>query len=600
MTTVSDILLRHPNEPGSLLDILRDIRSETGAIGPDAAAAVAARLGLSRAEVEGVASFYHFTAGAPLGRNAVYLNTSVTAVMAGREAVAEALEAAAGCRFGETSPDGAVTLLETSCIGMNDQEPAALVNGTVVTRMTPERARALVAGLRAGKPASELAGPPGDGTNASPRVRSAVVNNIRREGPVLFGDFQTGSAVRKCASMTPEAVIQEVKGANLLGRGGAGFPTGLKWEFCRREADPRRYVVANGDEGEPGTFKDRVLLTERAALVFEGMAVAGYAVGAREGIFYLRAEYAYLRRHLEGVLESLRKAGVLGRSIAGREGFDFDVRIVSGAGAYVCGEESALLNSAEGKRGDPRDRPPFPVQAGYRDCPTTVNNPETLVCAAQILARGAAWFKTMGTAKSAGTKLLSVSGDVARPGVYEVEFGLTVSDLLEMAGAKDTAAVQVGGPSGTCLPPESFGRRICFGDVPTGGSVIVFDKTRDLLAVVRNFLEFFVEESCGWCVPCRAGNPLLLRKLDKIMAGKGTAGDLEDIEAWGKMIRAASRCGLGQTSPNPLLATIQNFRPLYQERLRREAFVPEFDLAEAEKAGRAAAGRPEAQEARHE
>ncbi len=595
-------LLRHPKDPAALLDILRDAQGRFGHVPEEAIARIASHLKLSEAEVRGAVTFYHFFSLDPRGRSTVYLNDSITSRMKGRAAVAQAFAEEAGCRFGEVSPDGRVGLFPTSCIGMNDQEPSAIVDGVVFPRLTPDKARDIVRGLRAGTPAKDQVAALGDGANQSDLVRSMVSNNIRQRGPVLFGPHEPGAAVRKIAGLKPEQVIDEVKRSGLLGRGGAGFPTGLKWEFCRREKAAERYVVCNADEGEPGTFKDRVILTELPRLLFEGMAVAGFAVGAKLGVLYLRAEYAYLRAHLEAVLAAMRTEGLLGRGIAGSPGFDFDIVIKSGAGAYICGEESALLESAEGKRGDPRDRPPFPVQIGYLGKPTTVNNVETLATAARIVAQGAAWFKALGTPQSAGTKLLSVSGDCARPGVYEVEFGLTVADLLDLAGGAGAKAVQVGGPSGNCIAPAGFSRKLCFSDLPTGGSVIVFGPDRDLFEIVENFMDFFVEESCGWCVPCRAGNVLLKKKFEKVAGGKGTAEDLRDLEAWGKLIKSASRCGLGQTSPNPILTTLKNFPELYEARIQKgRDFVPEFDLAAAIQDGCTAANRqPECKESLHE
>ncbi|HOW85873.1 MAG TPA: NAD(P)H-dependent oxidoreductase subunit E [Candidatus Aminicenantes bacterium] len=602
MPQAKDPVLRHPKDPSALLDIIRDVQAAAGHVSDQDIGRIAAHLKLAEAEVRGAVTFYHFFSLTPRGRSAVYLNDSITSRMAGRTAVARAFEEEAGCRFGEVSADGAIGLFPTSCIGMNDQEPSAIVDGVVFTALTPDKARALVRGLRAGTPARDLVAARGDGANQSDLVRSMVVNNIRRRGAVLFGAHETGAALRRAVSMTPKQVIDEVKRSGLLGRGGAGFPTGLKWEFCRREKAAQRYVVCNGDEGEPGTFKDRVILTELPRLLFEGLAVAGYAVGASTGILYLRSEYAYLRDHLEEVLAGLRRDGLLGPKAAGSASFDFDIVIKSGAGAYVCGEESALLESAEGKRGEPRDRPPFPVSVGYRDMPTTVNNIETLATAARILEEGAAWFKAMGTVQSAGTKLLSVSGDCSRPGVYEVEYGLTLADLLEMAGGTGAQAVQVGGPSGACVAPAGFGRRICFSDLATGGSVIVFGPGRDLFEVVGNFLEFFIEESCGWCVPCRAGNVLLRKKFEKIARGLASAEDLREIEEWGRLIKSTSRCGLGQTSPNPVLTTLKSFPELYQARLRKgAAHGSEFDLAAAVRDGCAAAGRePECKESLHD
>ncbi len=592
MTTDKDIVLKHPKDPSVLLDVIRDVQARSGHVSDEAVSRIAAHLKLSEAEVRGAVTFYHFFSLSPRGASTIYLNDSITSRMAGRSAVARAFEEEAGCRFGEVTPDGRIGLVPTSCIGMNDQEPAAIVDGVVFTALTPDKAKAIVRGLRAGTPAAVQVAAYGDGANQLDLVRAMVVNNIQKRGPVLFGAHEAGAGLRKAVAMKPEMVIDEVKRAGLLGRGGAGFPTGLKWEFCRREAATPRYIVCNADEGEPGTFKDRALLTELPHLVFEGMAVAGYAIGAQTGILYLRSEYAYLRAHLESVLARLRGQGLLGRRAAGAAGFDFDIVIKSGAGAYICGEESALLESAEGKRGEPRDRPPFPVQSGYGNQPTSVNNVETLATAARILAEGAAWFKAMGTTQSAGTKLLSVSGDCRRPGVYEVEYGLTVAELLEMAGGAGAKAVQVGGPSGTCVAPSGFGRKIDFSDLATGGSVIVFGPDRDIFEVVANFMEFFVDESCGWCTPCRAGNVLLKKTFEKVVAGLGAEDDLRNLEEWGNLVKRTSRCGLGQTSPNPILTTMKNFPELYAAKLRKgEASAPLFDLGAAIRDGCAAAHR---------
>lgn len=602
MEHYKDIISAHRKDPSQLLDIIRDVQARAGSVPAEAVAEIAKYVKLSEADVRGVVTFFHFFSLTPRGTAAIYLNDSITAWMKGRTAVARAFEEEAGCRFGEVAADGLIGLFPTSCIGMNDQEPSAVINGVIFTNLTGEKARAIVRGLRAGRSAQDLVGKFGDGANQSDLVRAMVSNNIRKRGPVLFGPFEPGSALKKAVSIGPEQVIDEVKKANLLGRGGAGFPTGLKWEFCRKEKSDRHYVICNADEGEPGTFKDRVVLTELPRLLFEGMAVAGYAVGAREGLLYLRAEYSYLKLYLESVLNGLRREHLLGKGIAGASDFDFDITIKSGAGAYVCGEESALLESAEGKRGEPRDRPPFPVQVGYLDQPTTVNNVETLATAAQIIVNGAGWFKNMGTPKSSGTKLLSISGDCSSPGIYEVEFGLTIQDLLNMAGARDAKAVQVGGPSGTCLSRSGFQRKICFSDLSTGGSVIIFGPDRDIFEVVGNFMEFFVEESCGWCTPCRAGNVLLQKKFEKVVQGRGSEQDLRDLEDWGKLVKTTSRCGLGQTSPNPILTTLQNFRELYEARIQKgEDYVSDFDLRAALQEGCAAAHRqPECKESLHD
>ena len=327
-------------------------------------------------------------------------------------------------------------------------------------------------------------------------------------------------------------------------------------------------IACNADEGEPGTFKDRAILTERPDLLFEGMTIAGYAIGADFGLLYLRAEYAYLAAFLEDVLARRRAANLLGQDICGKAGFRFDIRIQLGAGAYVCGEETALLSSAEGWRGDPKTRPPFPAEKGYLGRPTAVNNVETFCCAVRIIENGAAWFAGIGTKGSPGTKLLSVCGDCERPGVYEVPFGLTVQQLLEEVVAENCGAVQVGGPSGQMIGPEQFGRAIDYDDLATGGSVMVFSKDRDVLEIAACFMQFFIHESCGYCTPCRAGNVLLKERLDRVLAGAATPDDLAYLQELGQTVKTASRCGLGQTSANPVLSTLKNFRAAYERRVK--------------------------------
>ncbi|HNR89514.1 MAG TPA: NAD(P)H-dependent oxidoreductase subunit E [Spirochaetota bacterium] len=583
---------RYRNDSSKMLDVIRDVQSETGSVSEEAIVQIAAAMNVSQVDVEGVVTFYHFFSKSPVGKYSVYLNNSAVSFMKGCAAIAKAFEQEAGCAFGKTTADGNIGLFYTSCIGMNDQEPAAIINDVVFTNLTVEKVKEIVAGMKAGKSAKDLVKQFGDGQNQSELVKSMVNNNIHKKGLVLFAPFEAGSAVKKVATMTPDAVVEEMKVSNVRGRGGAGFPTGMKWDFTRKSEGPKRYIVCNADEGEPGTFKDRVILTEMPQMLFEGMAVGGYAIGADEGLLYLRAEYMYLKNYLENVLEKMRKNNQLGKDIAGRKGFNFDIKIQMGAGAYVCGEESALIESAEGKRGQPRNRPPFPAQVGFMGKPTSVNNVETFCCATRIVLEGGAWFAAMGTLQSKGTKLLSVSGDCKKPGIYEIEFGTTVKTLLEECGAMDAVAVQIGGPSGTCIGKKDFGRRICYDDLATGGSIIVMGPKTDILQVVHNFMEFFVEESCGWCVPCRAGNKILTERLEKIMHGKGSATDLTELESWCAIVKSMSRCGLGQTSPNPILTTIQNFRELYEAKIQKDKdYVSEFDFAAAVKDSCAAANR---------
>jgi len=378
------------------------------------------------------------------------------------------------------------------------------------------------------------------------------------QGSLTFARIEPDAGLRNALQRKRADVVGEITASGLKGRGGAGFPTGVKWNLAGSAKGERKFIVCNADEGEPGTFKDRVILSEYADLVFEGMTIAGYVVGARQGIVYLRGEYTYLLPHLEAVLARRREHALLGHNIMGR-GFDFDIEIRLGCGAYVCGEETALIESLEGHRGEPRNRPPFPVDTGFEGHPTVVNNVETLAWAACIMAKGAEWFKGFGTEKSRGLKLLSVSGDCERPGVYEFPMGITVAELLKEVGGQDAKAVQIGGASGHCVPRSQFERTIAFEDIPTGGSVIVFGPQRDMLAVARNFLEFFTEESCGQCTPCRDGNPKLLEGVRLLEEGRCSMRYLRELKALGETMQLASKCGLGQSSPNAFLSILEHF-----------------------------------------
>ncbi len=379
-------------------------------------------------------------------------------------------------------------------------------------------------------------------------------------GPVTFKSATPEAGLKAAAAKNRAEIITEVTSSGLKGRGGAGFPTGMKWNFAATARGEQKYVVCNADEGEPGTFKDKVILDECADLVFEGMTIAARAIGAAHGILYLRGEYTYLRPKLEEVLRRRRDAKLLGTSILGTAGFDFDIEIHMGAGAYVCGEETALIESLEGNRGEPRNRPPFPVNTGYRGHPTVVNNVETLAWVAMILGKGAAWFKKTGTEKSAGLKLFSISGDCERPGVYEFPMGITIAELLKAVGGEGAKAVQVGGASGACVPAAEFSRKLAFEDIPTGGSIIIFGPHRDMLDVAENFLDFFADESCGQCTPCREGNRKLLEAVQMLKEGCCSIQYLREMKGLCETMQLASKCGLGQSSPNAFLSIVENFR----------------------------------------
>ena len=538
---------------------------------------------VTRAQVLAAVDFYAFLDLSPRGDFDIRLSDNITDRMLGSQTLMSQLCGQLGVEPGQRRGDGRVTLDVTSCTGMCDQGPALLVNGLAVTRLDVPRCRQIVDLVNQCVPLPHW-----------PQELFAVSNNVYR-ADLLLSDLDCRDAGLAALRETgTDAVLAEVERAGLRGRGGAGFTTALKWRFCRQAAGEDKVVVCNADEGEPGTFKDRVLLTSYADLVFEGMTLCAGIVGARIGLVYLRGEYRYLLDHLEAVLQRRREQGLLGQGCAGIDGLDFDIHIHLGAGAYICGEESALIESLEGKRGVTRKRPPFPVTEGYLDRPTVVNNVETFLAAARIAEHGGYWFRSEGTDRSAGSKILSVSGDCSQPGVYEYPFGTPVSRVLADCGADDVQAVQVSGAAGTTLAPDELDRVLAFEDLPTAGSFMVFDRSRDLLDMVRNFAAFFSHESCGFCTPCRVGSVLLRDLVEKVAAGRGSGHDLDEMRRVGSIMRRASHCGLGHTAPNHVLSTLDKFPEIYQRRLSSQAFTPAFDLDAALAEARALTGRDDA------
>ncbi|ACK51672.1 Respiratory-chain NADH dehydrogenase domain 51 kDa subunit [Methylocella silvestris BL2] len=578
---VKDIVKEFGADRTRLTDIALAVQQRFGFISDDAVQAIATGLGVHAVEIEDMASFYSFLDRAPRGRFRIRLSKTPISFMKGATDVARAFEEALGLSLGDTSADGQFTLEWTSDIGMADQEPSALINSTVLTALTPEDVPQIVAALRRCGPDDGPPRFPQHKPQGAMLPKAAIRSSLVQPGPLLSGRPGRADGIKAALDQSPEQVIEEISNSKLRGRGGAGFPTGMKWRLTRKAVGENRYVICNADEGEPGTFKDRLLLTEFPDLVFDGMTIAGYALGARRGVVYLRGEYAYLWDPLQEVLRDRRALGLLGADICGRSGFDFDIRIQLGAGAYMCGEESALLESMEGKRGAPRDRPPFPTERGYLRQPTAIDNVETFACAARIVEKGAAWFTGFGTKESTGTKLMSVSGDCQRPGVYEVPFGITVNELLDLVGAPDAEYVQISGPSGQSVAPKDFGRRIAYEDLSTGGSTMIFGPNRDVLDIVLQFADFFVHESCGWCAPCRVGAPLLKQGMEKIVAGRATLADIAATEALANTVMRMSRCGLGQTAPNPILTTMLSFPELYEARLAPVPFEPLVPLRDA-------------------
>ena len=387
------------------------------------------------------------------------------------------------------------------------------------------------------------------------------------------------SALAKCLTeMTPEAVIDEIKRSGLRGRGGGGFPTGLKWEFARKYQADQKYVVCNADEGDPGAFMDRSIMEGDPHSVIEAMAICGYSIGASKGLVYIRAEYPLAIERLRIAIEQAEKYGLLGENILGTD-FSFHIEIRYGAGAFVCGEETALIHSMEGHRGEPTTKPPFPAESGYLNKPTNVNNVETLANIPVILNKGADWFASIGTERSKGTKVFALAGKINNVGLIEVPMGTTLREVIyEIGGGikngKKFKAVQTGGPSGGCLTekhldtPIDFDNLLAAGSMMGSGGMIVMDEDDCMVAVAKFYLEFIVEESCGKCSPCRIGNKRLLEILTRITEGKGTMEDLDNLRNLSQVIKDTALCGLGQTSPNPVLSTLEHFYDEYVAHIR--------------------------------
>lgn len=389
------------------------------------------------------------------------------------------------------------------------------------------------------------------------------------------------AAVAKCLTeMTPQQVIEEIKLSGLRGRGGGGFPTGVKWEIASKNHADQKYVVCNADEGDPGAFMDRSILEGDPHSVIEAMTINGYAIGATKGLVYIRAEYPLAIDRLQTAIKQAREYGVLGKNLFGTD-FDFDIELRFGAGAFVCGEETALIHSMEGKRGEPTFKPPFPAQSGYLQKPTNVNNVETYANIPIIILKGANWFNKIGTEKSKGTKVFALAGQINNVGLIEVPMGITLREVIyEIGGGikngKKFKAVQTGGPSGGCLTekhldtPIDYDNLIAAGSMMGSGGMVVMDETSCMVSIAKFYLEFTCEESCGKCSPCRIGNKRMLELLDKMTKGQGTMEDLETLKNLAGVIKDTALCGLGQTSPNPVLSTINNFWDEYVEHVKEK------------------------------
>ncbi len=559
------------SEPEHLLHRLYALQQQYLFISPESMQQVAAEFNLPVSQISAVVAFYAFFSQQPCGRYHVLFSncTSCGYLTDGQNLLLQL------CQYlnvtpGKTRLDGLVSIDETSCIGMCDHGAAMLINGIPLVQLDIERIAQIAQLIKTETPLTNW-----------PMEWFQVSDIVYKTGLLLGENFTIGRCLKSVLANSADALLATIEKSGLCGRGGAGFNTSKKWQICRQANGSTRYVVCNADEGEPGTFKDRLLLSNHAEAMFEGMALCAFVIGAEKGFVYLRGEYRYLLSHLQSKLDQYRQLGFLGNHILGGTAFSFDIEIVVGAGAYICGEESALIESLEGKPGIPRVRPPFPVTHGYLGQPTVVNNVETFIAAATIVLHGSDWFRSVGTAQSAGSKILSISGDCLLPGIYEYPFGISVQQVLDDCKAENVQAVQIGGPAGRLIGKDDFRRRICFEDLSTGGSILIFGQQRDLLTINRNFAHFFAHESCGFCAPCRVGTKLLKNSLHKMADDRGTQQDKMEIKQLSELVQRYSHCGLGHTAAHHILDSLQHFPQVFEKHLTQYAFTPQLDLDKA-------------------
>lgn len=570
-----------------LLPALHAVQARIGWISPGAVNYIAQRLNTAPAEIHGVASFYAMFSLSPRPKAVAHVCDDIACLARGAEQICKQL----GSRLGAPLSHGGshsesshtAAWLRSPCLGLCDRAPAALVTVAgeaaeeiSVAPVTPE---SLETALReSGKRLPTRGKPP---RSASPAVVSStdsgpLLRRIGKADPQSLGDYERlggYSALRRAIEIGPDRVVQEVIDSRILGRGGAAFPVGKKWESLGRQrtAGATHYLVCNADESEPGTFKDRVLMENDPFAIVEGMTIAAYATGARKGYIYIRAEYPAAAARLSSAIRAARAAGLLGEKILGAD-FAFDVELRRGAGAYICGEETALFNSIEGFRGEPRNKPPFPVQSGLFRQPTVVNNVETLASVPEIILHGGAAYARIGTPQSSGYRLFCVSGNVRRPGVYEVALGITLRSLLELAGGVSGSgrlqSVLLGGAAGTFLAPKELDLALSFeaaraaGATLGSGAVVVFDDSVDMRQVLARIARFFQDETCGQCVPCRVGTMRQAEILGRLASRKPLQSadqELHLLNEVAQAMRDASICGLGQTASSAILSAISRW-----------------------------------------
>ena len=583
---VDAVIARYQETPGALMPVLQEVQEIVGYLPQAVQERIAAGLKIQGSEVFGVLSFYSMYTWKPKGKYVIRVCESPPCHVNGAENMLEALQEELGLAVGETTADGCFTLEKTACLGVCEVAPAMQINEVVVGHLTRDKIKQVLADYRAGKAPDYQTLP--FSTNdfrsykASP-TELVVLENVGVIDPTRIDDYLAkggyGALQKAVTTMTPPQVVEEVKTSGIRGRGGAGFPAGLKWSFTQPLTNTPKYVICNADEGEPGTIKDRYIMEGDPHKVLEGIALAGYAVGASRGFIYCRGEYYLAKHRLNQAIEQARAKGYLGEKLFGSD-FSFDIEVRSGFGCYICGEETALIESIEGKRGYPRMKPPFPGVAGLWQQPTIVNNVETLAAVPAIINRGGSWYKGLGTAETSGTKIYQIIGHVQTPQICEVPAGITLRELIDtygggMRSGSKFKMCQTGGASAGIVTAAALDVPIDFGMSKVGGALgsgtmLVLDESVCAVDFARSVAVFFAHESCGQCTPCREGTPQILGTMNRICQGAGKMADLAFLERLAGVMQDASFCPLGQTAAAPLLSLLKNFRPEFEDHIARK------------------------------
>ena len=532
------------NKKENLLVLLQIIQKNFSHVSNEHILFLSEHTKVPNSQIESILSFYKFFNRKKVNHT-IRICQTISCDLKNKDRIVQGFENELNIKMGEITENSEFSLSFCNCLGMCDRGPAILINNRLISKVTPSDIPKIIFACK--NNTLELMYP------------ETILSTVHFEEKLIGENM--GIALNNALKLTPEEIIEKLKNLNLRGRGGAGYPTWKKWLMVKEKNSEDKYIVCNADEGEPGTFKDRFLLHKHFGKIIEGMIIAAYAVGAKKGIIYLRAEYIYLENIMNEKLIHYKNRGLL-------ETFEITIRL--GMGAYVCGEETALIESLEGKRGEPRNRPPYPIDTGYLDNPTIVNNVETFYDVSSIFELGDIDFTNYGTPESRGLKLFSLSGDLEREGIYVIPYGTTLQELISITGAKDIFAIVVGGAQGEFVKMEDFHKKLAFEALPSGGSIIFLNKERDLLGVLENFLKFFVEESCGQCTPCRIGIRELLIGVTELKKGTLPINRLHKLLNLAKTIKTTSKCGLGSGSTSAFLSLLENFEDSLLGRIEGE------------------------------